>query len=126
MQWGRIDNYFTDKDLEEFSPKIFMPKFRNTFDERLELQTFDNTLSTIPVSRHNDIECNGYKNYMQFLVPNQVNGDNNLCHLTSTVIEGDDIQWVRGSLLWWYSEHYHWSGNLDKSRRCWVIQTRVS
>tara|TARA_B100000989_G_scaffold141357_1_gene105171 strand:+ start:10452 stop:10832 length:381 start_codon:yes stop_codon:yes gene_type:complete len=126
MQWGRIDNYFTEAELECFHEDIFMPKLCNTFDKRLTLQTWDNTISRQPILRHADTHCNGIPNYMQFLVPNQVDGDNTLCHLTSTVIEGDEIQWKRGSLLWWYSKNHHWSGNMNKSRRCWVIQTRVS
>ena len=125
MQWGRIDNYFTEDELDNFFPALFMPKLCKTFDKRLQLQTFHNTISLVPISKHTDTHYNGISNYMQFLVPNEVNNDKNLCHLTSTVIEGDNIQWKRGSILWWYSKHAHWRGVLDKSRRCWGIQTRI-
>ena len=126
MQWGRIDNYFTEDELQNFSEQIFMPKLRKTFDKRLELQVCQNIVSLEPVSQHKDTEFKGVPNYMQFLVPNNVNRDVTACEFTSTFVEGDELIWKRGSILWWYSNCNHWSKNHNERRHCWVIQTRVS
>ena len=126
MQWGRIDNYFTEDELQNFSEQIFMPKLRKTFNKGLELQIYQDIVSHEPVGTHKDTEFKGVPNYMQFLVPNNVNRDINLCESTSTFVEGEELIWKRCSILWWFSNCTHWSKNHKERRHCWVIQTRLS
>ena len=126
MQWGIKYNFFTEEELENFNEQMFMPKLRQTFDSRLQLQVFHDTVSREPVTRHKDTEFKGVPNYIQFLVPNTVNRDKTACESTSTFVEGEELIWKRRSILWWYSNCNHWSKNHNERRQCWVIQTRVS
>ena len=126
MNYGIIHNYFSKEDLEDFPKHAYIERLSATFHLPLELQTWHYCTSSVPVGPHTELHYNGVENYMQFLVPDSVNYDPTLCGLTSTVIEGQDLKWERGSLLWWHSKCKHWSGRQNRSRQCWVIQTRVS
>ena len=131
MRWGIIHDYFTEKELNNFwqgkDPECgYISKYRKTFDVNLKMHIAQYTNCTNPVSAHVDAEFEGMPNYMQFLVPISVDRDTTLCHQASTVVEGDELWWRRGSLLWWYSDCTHWSGDYTKtntSKQAWVIQT---
>ena len=126
MRWGILHDYFTEFDLDNFPEDAYIDRLRNTFDSRLKLQVWHYCSSSVPVSLHRDTHYEGTPNYMQFLIPNSVNNDPNLCHTTSTIVCNNTIQWKRGSLLWWFSDCEHASGPSKGSRQCWVIQTAVN
>ena len=126
MRCGIIHNYFSESDLADFPQDAFIHRLRETFNAPLELQVWHHCWSPEPVTPHVDTHFEGVPNYMQFLVPDNVDGDPALCSRTSTVVAGEDIQWQRGSLLWWHSDLTHWSGEQNKTRTCWVIQTRLA
>ncbi len=126
MHYGIIYNYFTEADLLDFPQDAYIDRLSTTFQQPLELQTWHYCTSSVPVSPHVDSHYNGVENYMQFLIPDSVNHDPTLCSLTSTVVQGVDLKWERGSLIWWRSTCEHWSGRQNQSRQCWVIQTRVA